>query len=105
MWNRTARLNLIANAIPVAYPSAHAYRDNEIDALDLQIASRNTLPKLAKKKDRWIPEWTIPFSGAARYEERTGLDDAPRDTEPPNFLKEMGSGPGESEDDEDFDVD
>ena len=83
----------------------HAYQDNEIDALDLQIASWNTPPKLVKKKDRWIPQWTIPFRDAARYKERTGLDYAPLGTEPPEFLKELGSDQGESGDDEGYDVD
>ena len=102
--NRTARLYLTAKSLPVAHPSAYAYQDGEIDELDLQIASRSTPPKLLKKK-RWVPQWTNPFRGAARYKERAGFDYAPLGEEPPEILQGLGSDPEDREDDEVFDVD
>ena len=59
-WNRTVRLRIAAIAFPVAFPSVHAYQGDEIDDLDLKLASWSTLPKRVPKKKRWIPQWTIP---------------------------------------------
>ena len=43
-----------------------------------------------KRKDWWLPVWTLALSAAARSEGRTGYDFAPMGEEPPQFKKYRG---------------
>ena len=67
----------------------------------LKLASQDTMRPLIPKNQRWSPQWAIPLSGAARHKERTGNEYLPANSEPPNFLKEMGSSAGDSGGDDD----